>query len=53
MIKKTVESLAIHGALLIAALLTLLPVIWMVSTSLKPNDRIFTYPIEWWPSVFV
>ncbi|MEJ5247327.1 MAG: carbohydrate ABC transporter permease [Caldilinea sp.] len=53
MIKKTVESLAIHGVLLIAALLTLLPVIWMVSTSLKPNDRIFTYPIEWWPSVFV
>jgi ABC-type glycerol-3-phosphate transport system permease component len=53
MTKKLTENFAIFGALLLAALPTLFPVIWMVSTSLKPTDRVFTYPIEWWPSVFI
>ena len=29
------------------ALLFLYPLLWMLSTSLKPKHQIFTYPIEW------
>lgn len=27
----------------------LLPLFWMISTSLKPNDQVFTTPIQWIP----
>lgn len=28
----------------------LLPLFWMISTSLKPDDQIMTSPVIWWPS---
>ncbi|NPV54237.1 MAG: carbohydrate ABC transporter permease [Firmicutes bacterium] len=31
------------------ALIMLLPLVWMVSTSLKPPEEVFTYPIRWIP----
>jgi ABC-type glycerol-3-phosphate transport system permease component len=39
------------GFLVVAAggILLLAPVLWMVSTSLKPLDRVFELPIEWIP----
>lgn len=38
--------------LLLAALayLVLIPLVWMVSTSLKNQDQVFTWPIEWIPN---
>ena len=32
-----------------AAIAFLLPLAWMISTSLKPKDQIFTYPLVWIP----
>ncbi|MGQ9629406.1 MAG: carbohydrate ABC transporter permease [bacterium] len=31
------------------AFVILLPFLWMVSTSLKPHDQVYTFPIEWIP----
>jgi len=33
----------------VAAVAFLLPLVWMISTSLKPKDQIFTYPLVWLP----
>jgi multiple sugar transport system permease protein len=32
--------------------LAMLPLIWMVSTSFKPTDQIFTFPPQWLPQPF-
>jgi multiple sugar transport system permease protein len=42
-------SLLRHIVLMIAAALVLLPFIWMVLTSLKPQTEIFLAEIRWWP----
>lgn len=44
-LNKTLTFLILAGA----ALLFLLPLFWMVSTSLKPKDQIFAYPLVWLP----
>src|SRR5436305_2529511 len=36
--------------LTVGAILFLLPILWMISTSLKPLDRVFALPIEWIPA---
>lgn len=33
-----------------AAILFLLPLVWMISTSLKPKSQIFAYPLVWIPN---
>jgi multiple sugar transport system permease protein len=38
-----------HAVLLSAAAVVLLPFIWMVVTSLKPQSEIFLSEIRWWP----
>jgi ABC-type glycerol-3-phosphate transport system permease component len=42
----------VYALLAMAAVLTLVPVVWMVSTSLKTADHVFTVPIEWLPNGF-
>jgi multiple sugar transport system permease protein len=44
--------LKVLGYILLAVggLLMILPVIWMISSSLKLPDRIFTVPVEWFPN---
>src|SRR5207253_2386634 len=39
------------GVLLVAAwgLVQLVPILWMISTSLKPLNQIFALPIQWFP----
>lgn len=44
------RSLVPHLVLLPAAAMFLIPFLWMVSTSLKPNEQLFAYPPVWWPS---
>jgi multiple sugar transport system permease protein len=44
-----IESLALTGALLALAVLWLLPVVWMVVTSLKLPENIVRVPPEWIP----
>src|SRR5262249_51319374 len=40
---------ASHGVLLLGAVVMLLPFAWMISTSLKPADQLFTVPPTWIP----
>ncbi len=40
----------LHLALIVGSLVMLLPFIWMLSTSLKNQAEIFTYPPTWIPS---
>jgi multiple sugar transport system permease protein len=45
-----VRHLLIHAALLPAAFLFLLPFLWMLSTSLKPDTQFYAHPPVWIPS---
>ncbi|MHB0856426.1 MAG: carbohydrate ABC transporter permease [Anaerolineae bacterium] len=46
-----------HAVILVilglAAVAFLLPLLWMISTSLKPRTQIFVYPLIWIPNPFV
>lgn len=50
--KKNVSRSLAHIALIVASFFFLIPFIWMVSTSLKPLDQVFTFPPEWIPKPF-
>jgi ABC-type glycerol-3-phosphate transport system permease component len=41
--------LAIHLGLLLLSIMALVPVLWMISSSLKASTEIFVTPIEWLP----
>jgi multiple sugar transport system permease protein len=41
--------IALYTVLILASLVLLLPFYWMVMSSLKTNNEIFTFPIRWWP----
>ena len=45
----TAARAAVPLLLLIAAAVTVLPLLWMVSTSFKAPDAVFTVPIRWLP----
>lgn len=40
--KKTVDSIFIHGFLILVVLINIFPLAWMISSSLKTQDEIFT-----------
>jgi ABC-type glycerol-3-phosphate transport system permease component len=42
-----------YAFLLAGAIIFLIPFAWMLSTSLKPLDQIYVYPIQWIPEPFV
>ena len=46
------KHLLIHLALIPAAFVFLLPFLWMLSTSLKPDTQFYSYPPVWIPSPF-
>lgn len=48
--KNMLASIALHGALLVLAALTLAPLLWMVSASLMPAGEATSVPPRWWPS---
>ncbi len=41
-----------YGLLILGGLIILIPLFWMVSTSLKTADQLFTYPPKWIPNPF-
>jgi multiple sugar transport system permease protein len=47
--RRATRSVTLHVVLIVVGLLFMLPFVWMVSTSLKPNDQIFAYPPRWIP----
>ncbi len=44
---------ALYTALIIAAAALLLPFYWLVISSLKTNNEVFTAPIRWWPDTVI
>jgi len=52
-IRDTIRSIVTHALLVPAAAIFLIPFLWMISTSLKPNSQLFTYPPVWIPHPFM
>lgn len=48
---RIIGRVALYGLLIVAAVGVLLPFYWMVISSLKTNNEVFTVPIKWWPDV--
>lgn len=44
------RSTLTHIVLVLAGMVFLIPFLWMLSTSLKPDDQLFTYPPIWIPN---
>jgi multiple sugar transport system permease protein len=44
-----VKRLLLYAALIAVGFATLMPFLWMLSTSFKSGGGIFAYPPEWWP----
>ncbi len=42
--------LTVYALLIIGSISFLFPLLWMVSTALKPTSQIYAYPPVWWPS---
>ena len=51
MMRRRLATVVVHAALVVAALLTLLPLVWMVSASLMPTGEASAVPPRWLPSV--
>jgi multiple sugar transport system permease protein len=47
--QRLIRNVIIYTALLIGAMVVVIPLFWMVSTSLKGANAIFSYPPEWLP----
>ena len=43
---------AIYVLLIVLTTITLLPLVWMFSASLKLDSEVFTVPIKWLPETF-
>ena len=47
------EVAFIYAQLVFGAVILMIPFFWMLSTSLKPLDEVYVYPIKWIPSRLV
>ena len=52
-LRQDLRSGVLHAVLIIGALAMATPFIWMVSTSFKTLDQVFTYPPKWIPDPFI
>lgn len=48
--RRAIDTLLSHGLLIAVAALFVVPFLWLVITSLKPLDQVFTEPLIWIPS---
>ncbi|NLE14963.1 MAG: carbohydrate ABC transporter permease [Spirochaetales bacterium] len=48
--KQTVAKTLLYLLLVLCSLAMLMPFVWMLSSSLKLDKDVFTFPIEWFPS---
>jgi len=52
MIRRLLKPTFLHLVLAAGALTTIVPFLWMISTSLKPEPEIFRFPPVWLPSAW-
>src|SRR3954451_23269577 len=50
--KRLPQRLLVHAVLIVLSLLFAMPFVWLLSTSLKPNEQLFVIPPEWIPRPF-
>ena len=50
---RRIQQIFGYAALIVAAAAVLLPFYWMVMSSLKTNNEVFTIPVTWLPDSFV
>jgi multiple sugar transport system permease protein len=50
--KERIRGIVIHILLIPAAVVFLMPFLWMLSTSLKPDSQLYAYPPIWIPHPF-
>jgi multiple sugar transport system permease protein len=50
--RRALTQILVHGFLLAGAAFMLLPFVWMLVTSIKPPDEIFTATLSLWPKQF-
>jgi multiple sugar transport system permease protein len=43
------RRILVYSLLVVVSVIVLLPILWAVSASLKPLDRIFVFPLKWIP----
>src|SRR5262245_42016034 len=48
--KDRIRGVVVHILLIPAAVIFLLPFLWMLSTSLKPDSQLYAYPPIWIPN---
>lgn len=48
--RKLIHAIVVYALILPGACIFILPLIWMISTALKPSNEIFVYPPQWLPS---
>ena len=46
------KTVLIYVMLAVLAIITLLPLVWMLSASFKLSTEVFTFPIKWIPETF-
>src|SRR4051794_23169207 len=47
---KIAGRIALYTLLIGSSLLLMIPLVWMISTSLKPEDQLFLFPPVWLPA---
>ena len=47
---KVMERTVVHGVLIVATVLAMLPMLWIIVAAFQPNERLFQYPPNWFPS---
>ena len=50
---RKLSNFPIHIILIVGSLMMILPYVWMITTSLKSQDQMLTYPPQWIPTEFV
>ena len=48
-----IRTVAVYVVLLLGAAILMIPLFWMFSTSIKPKDQVYSYPIVWIPREFI
>jgi ABC-type glycerol-3-phosphate transport system permease component len=49
-VRNSVRTVLLYAIVLIGAALTLIPFLWMISTSLKTREQLYVFPPEWIPN---
>ncbi len=52
-VKSRLKTGLLHVLLIAVAIIALMPVIWMFTTSVKPLEEVYAYPPKWIPGVFM